>query len=57
MNAPIHRDSFVALSTEEVTCTDCKGRGYFWSDAGPAPRREDCDECGGSGIVFEEIEI
>lgn len=55
--APTVGEAIAALSMDQVPCPDCKGRGYFWSDGGPAPRRDDCDWCGGSGMVFEEVEI
>jgi len=62
MNAPILHpwrkgDQELALPTEEVVCGECKGRGYFWSDTGPAPRQESCDECSGSGFNYIEVEI
>lgn len=30
-------------------CPECKGRGYFLSDNGPAPQEYDCPECDGTG--------
>jgi len=50
-------DQGLALPTEEVPCSDCRGRGYFWSNNGPAPRQESCDECSGSGFNYIEVEI
>lgn len=35
----------------EVTCSCCSGCGYFGDD-----ENDICDECGGSGVVYEEGE-
>lgn len=40
--------------TGEEYCPECNGRGYFYSDNGPAPREIDCDWCGGDGVIEAE---
>jgi len=41
----------------EQPCPECRGRGYFLSDGGPAPEEFDCDDCGGTGFVEREREV
>jgi hypothetical protein len=37
-------------SIAKPLCSECKGRGWAYSDNGPAPREEDCIECFGWGV-------
>lgn len=32
-----------------MRCDECNGRGWFYSDNGPAPRTVECTDCDGAG--------
>jgi hypothetical protein len=32
-----------------MRCGECNGRGWFYSDNGPAPRTVECADCDGAG--------
>jgi DnaJ-class molecular chaperone len=32
-----------------TTCTECSGRGWFYSDTGPSGDRDVCNSCDGAG--------
>jgi hypothetical protein len=34
-------------------CPECRGRGFFYDDNGPAPSESDCEYCSGTGEIDE----
>lgn len=40
-----------------MTCEDCNGHGFHYSDNGPAPKRIECAECYGVGSWEEEDDM
>lgn len=40
----------------EAACPECDGDGCFWNNNDPTSgQRVDCDNCGGTGLVDEEV--